>query len=217
MKPQTNLDCDYSSYLEYLQTYSVDILHREIYLYNYIDEDSTVTFIKNINFLNNISTDPILIYNQSMGGDMSLGLGIYDAIKSSVSQTIMITCGMTASMGTVIAQAPDIKLIYPSTVFLIHEGYISFEETETKTAVSNIKSAKWYLQKLYDIYYSSCKSGVYFKDKNEKQVKSFLRKTLERKSDWYLDADEIIKYGLADHILTSDINSVISNIENIKK
>jgi ATP-dependent protease ClpP protease subunit len=152
-----------------------------------------------------------------MGGDMSLGLGIYDAIKSSVSQTIMITCGMTASMGTVIAQAPDIRLIYPSTVFLIHEGYISFEETETKTAVSTIKSAKWYLQKLYDIYYSSCKSGKYFQSKTEKQVKSFLRKTLEKRSDWYLEADEVIKYGLADHILVSDLDSILKNINEAKK
>lgn len=197
-------ESDGSQRVEYLHSYSVDLDSREIYLYREIDEETAVSFIKNINLLNNISADPIIIWCSCPGGDMSSSFGIYDAIKLSASPTILVSCGQVSSMGTIIAQAATLRLVLPSTVFLIHEGYISLDESEAKTAIANVQSMRLYVGRLYDIYFSSCKNGPFFAGKTEKFVRSFLKKNIQKKSDWFIVTEEIVKYGLANGILGSE-------------
>lgn len=207
--------------LESLHEYSICVDNREIYLLgeDEVDPSTAAKFIKNLNHLNHISDEPITIYSFSRGGEMTYGLGIFDAIRLSDSPTIHISCGEVASMGTIIAQAANVRLIYPSTCFLIHEGSISLGDTEAKTAISSVQSLKLYVSRLYDIYFSSCKSGPFFKGRSEKFVRGYLKKNLQRKSDWYLLSEEIIKYGLADGILgennfehLSEIKDKLSNL-----
>mgnify|MGYP001571479430 CR=1 FL=1 len=208
-------DSTHSTTIDTIHQYSIDIDHREIYLYQEIDDSVAAAFIKNLNYLNHLNHDPITIYSLSIGGEMTYSLGIYDAIKLSVSPTIGISCGEVASMGTIIAQAPNIRLLFPSTTFLIHEGSINLGDTEAKTAISTMNSFKEFIRRLYNIYYSSCKNGVFFHGKTESYIRKFFKQNLQRKSDWYLLAEEVVKYGLADGILGDGKYNNLSAIRNI--
>lgn len=201
--------------LRLIHDHGIDILNREVYLAggsdDEIDFSSTLNFIKNVRYLDSISNLPITIFITSVGGDVNYGFAIYDTIKSLRSKTICVTTGIAASMGTILVQATDLRLITPHTVFLIHEGSICLDEMDAKTAGSTINSMKLSVKKFYEIYLSRCKNSQFFHGKSERQVKTVLKKQLMRTGDWYLEADDIIKHGFADTILNN-----ISELEKIK-
>jgi ATP-dependent protease ClpP protease subunit len=158
-------------------------------------------FLKNLHHLEGLSTEPITIWSGSLGGDVSYGFSIFDAIKHSKCDIVYIATGIAASMGTIIPQAAKTRLITPNTTYLIHEGYVTIEDTEPKAASSNMQSAKLSVRKFYDVYISRCKNGPFFKDKTDKWIKTYLKKQLMKHGDWNLEPDEIIDLGFADGIL----------------
>ena len=100
--------------------YSADELHRygllresrEIFLNSAlentdgdpgVDYRMATTFIKNLRLLELDSGDkPIIIHQNSIGGDWCDGMAIFDAIQHSICPIIVITHGIAASMGSII-------------------------------------------------------------------------------------------------------------------
>ena len=75
------------------------------------------TFIKNIRALEIKSDKPIIIHMQSVGGEWSDGMAIYDAISMCRCHVTMIAYGQAESMSSIIFQAADTRLITPNTYF----------------------------------------------------------------------------------------------------
>jgi ATP-dependent protease ClpP protease subunit len=213
--------------LHNIHDYNIDIENREIYLHSYFNEEedesgvdyrSAIIFEKNLRYLNLLSLDPILVHMHLPGGDWQDCLGIYDAIKSSKSKTIIVASAKVESSSTVLLQAADLRILTPNTNFLIHYGSISVDN-EHKAALSTVQWSEKESEKMIDIFTEKCMNSSISKEKNWKKMmaRKHIVSQLATKRDWILTADEAVRYGFADGILGTKKYPNIDYIKNLMK
>jgi ATP-dependent protease ClpP protease subunit len=206
-----------------IHEYGIDVENREIYLNSWIgnvEEDPGIDyrtsnqFIKNIRFLDNINNQPILIHLSSPGGEWTHGMAIYDMIINTLSPTIILVHGEVMSMGTIILQASDFRVMSPYSTFMIHYGY-SGVNCEHKASISNSKWCEKITKQMIDIYASRAINSTGFSGKKKvSDVSNALKTKLNQRGDWYLDAEETLRFGLIDGILGH--TSGYETIESLK-
>jgi ATP-dependent protease ClpP protease subunit len=213
--------------LHNIHDYNIDIDNREIYLHSYFNEEedesgvdyrSAIVFEKNLRYLNLLSLDPILIHMHLPGGDWQDCLGIYDAIKSSKSKTIIVASAKVESSSTVLLQAADLRILTPNTNFLVHYGSISVDN-EHKAALSMVQWSEKESEKMIDIFTEKCINSMISKEKNWKKMmaRKHIVSQLATKRDWILTAEEAVRYGFADGILGTKRYPNIDYIKNLMK
>jgi ATP-dependent Clp protease protease subunit len=149
--------------------------------------------IKNLHILETKEIGPISLLLNTPGGSWEDGIAVYDLLKSLKSEVTIIGMGKIWSMGSIIFQAGKKRVLLPNTTILIHDGtdgYIgdakSFENwAEDSKRVRNI---------MYNIYYDGMKK------KNPKITLKDIENMCAH--DKILNAEEAIKIGLADEIIT---------------
>jgi ATP-dependent Clp endopeptidase proteolytic subunit ClpP len=131
-----------------------------------------------------------VVFN-SPGGSVIHGLALYDFLEDIKTRYDVklktVARGMAASMGGILLQAGDSRVIGPNAHLLIHEvssfgvGKISEIEDELK-----------FMKKLQDrcVGILASKSSM-----SKRQIE-----TKWKKKDWWLDAEETVKLGFADVI-----------------
>ena len=191
------------------QDYCVDIHNRTIFLHAHITEsedDPGVDYrmssrlIKNLHLLKNLNEkDPITIHLQSIGGIWHEGMAIYDAIKLSSPHIKIIGHGSISSMGTVIMQAADERVIMPHAEFMVHYGEFSLEgnSVSAKTAIDWNERCN---NTMLDIYVDACYKSAGFKGYGRARIKKFLDRRMRMQQEWYLSGDEAVRYGFADEV-----------------
>jgi ATP-dependent protease ClpP protease subunit len=153
-------------------------------------------FIKAITHLNRISSKSIFVHMNNLGGDWFHGLSIYDAIRASPAHIYGILWGHAMSMGSLIAQACDSRIVAPNCTFMIHDGFEDLSGT-CKSVEEWAKYAKKWRQGMYKIYLSRMKAA---------KPHITIKKIEELCShDTIFTADEAVKQGLADWVLV-DLN-----------
>jgi ATP-dependent Clp protease, protease subunit len=164
-------------------------------------------FLINLRILEQSGAEPIIVHQQTVGGDWHSGISIYDAIKNSPCKFILVCHGICASMGSIIAQAPfnkGFRISMPNCEWLIHEGFCAVEGTY-KQAFSLYEFEKKILDKSYDILGEAAqKSGRYFINSKEGSAKKFIKKQLSSKEDWWMSPEEALDYGFIDGIFGSE-------------
>jgi ATP-dependent protease ClpP protease subunit len=80
-------------------------------------------FIKGMHALEVKNKKPITILMNNPGGDWYHGMAIYDAIKCSQCHCTIRVYGHAMSMGSIILQAADRRIMMPNSRFMIHYGY----------------------------------------------------------------------------------------------
>ena len=117
--------------------YGVHPDSRTIYLGGDIDFLSAEQAIKGMHLLKvkDASAEIEIILN-SPGGDIFDGFAIYDMIKSldKINVTISVL-GQAMSMGAIILQAADERVIHPNACIMIHDGYSAHEDYQRNTEV----------------------------------------------------------------------------------
>jgi ATP-dependent protease ClpP protease subunit len=222
-KAPANINNDSELYA--IHSYGLNVQHREIFLHSYISDSdvepgvdyrSAVTFEKNIRYLNQLSSDPILIHMHMPGGDWEDCLAIYDTIKLSKSKTIIVAYGKVQSSSSIIFQAAKTRILMPNVNILIHYGSISLDSEHSKAASSNVQWNERECEKMIDIFTDRCMQSNMAKEKNWKKMmaKKHIQSQLANKYDWILTAEEAVAYGFADGILGE---KKYPNIESIKK
>lgn len=88
-----------------------------------VDNVMAEYFIKGLSILERISDKPVFVIMNNPGGDWYHGMAIYDAIKYSKCYIEIKVYGHAMSMGSVILQAADSRIMMPSSRFMIHYGY----------------------------------------------------------------------------------------------
>ena len=188
---------------------------REIFLHGCLDdeEDSGIDcrvsnrFLKNLKILESINNQPITIHQYSIGGEWESGMMIYDAIQQSSASFIFICHGLAASMGSIIPQSiynKGIRLTMPNCYWLIHEGEQAMSGT-VKQFQSYYEFSRLSKSQMYAIYTEVChETGAHFEDMSMSKIKSFLRRKLESKEDWWLTAEEAVLYGFVDGIVGAE-------------
>jgi ATP-dependent protease ClpP protease subunit len=139
---------------------NIDTINRTIYMGSIkgemgdelgVDAFMAESLIKAMYLLETLNTDPITILMNNPGGDVFHGLAIYDAIKSSQSHCTIKVFGQAMSMGSIILQSADSRIMMPNSKFMIHYGYDT-QDNNTKTVFKWIDESKrigYFMENVY--------------------------------------------------------------------
>lgn len=132
---------------------------------------------------------PIKLLFFSPGGDLNVNNMLVDTIALSETKVIGINCGMAASAACFIYLSCHERLTLPNAQFLIHQGAGSFEGTYdiVVSAITNYQKEIENLGK-FVLSRTNIPENVFYEN--------FI-------TDWYINANEAIKYGLCSKIITS--------------
>jgi ATP-dependent Clp endopeptidase proteolytic subunit ClpP len=193
---------NHSDDIEKFHDYKIHIPSRTIYMGSeVVDIDSGESgcdaamaerFIKNMIILEGISSDPVTVIINNIGGDEYHGMAIYDAIKLSECEVTIKVFGHAMSMGSVILQAADHRIMTPNSRQMIHYGtwgQHDHAKTAQKIAEEGLKIDKWM-------------ENIYLERIKEKNPTFSLKKLTEMLDhDTFLTAEESVELGLADKVL----------------
>ena len=112
--------------------------------------------IKAMTHLNSISNKPIVIHMNNVGGNWFHGMSIYDIIRASQSHVYGVCWGHAMSMGSIIIQACDSRIVAPHCTFMIHDGFETLNGT-CKAVEAWAKYTTKLRKKMYEIYFSRMK------------------------------------------------------------
>lgn len=151
-------------------------------------------FHKNIKILEHISNDPIQIYMNTGGGSMDNGMAIYDTIKQSPCHITINVIGLGMSMGCVILQSADRRLLYPFARIMFHLGSGHSNGNHLYEAYNAVHD---------DIKMAKRIDKIIFEAIQTKHPKFTMKKYNElNNSGKFMSAEEAIAMGLADDIIS---------------
>jgi len=168
---------------------------RIIYIGENVYADTANKFIKQLAVLGN-TAQPITIMMNCLGGDYNHGMAIYDAILAIRQSGIHITIevfGSAMSMGSLILQAADVRLLSKNSVVMIHYGYTysGFDHTITNEKWADFqKKEKPTMEK---IYYDR------IREKHPKVTLTSVQRALE--FDTIFKGQSVVDEGLADGVI----------------
>lgn len=152
-----------------------------------LDKQSAQHAVKALHLLGTTPDKPISILLNSFGGCWFNGMAIYDAIKASPCHIDIVVVGAAMSMGSIILQAADTRIIYPNATVMVHDGYEGMSDVTPLTFQNWAEHSKKLRTSMYRI----------FAERSGKPV-SFWRKKCA--ADLILTAQEAKELGLVDSI-----------------
>jgi ATP-dependent Clp protease, protease subunit len=171
--------------------YSRLLKDRVIFMHTEVESNMASLIVAQLLFLEN--EDPkkdILMYVDSPGGHVTAGLAIYDTmqyVKPDVSTVVM---GMAASMGAVIAcgGADKKRFALPNAEIMIHQplGGVEGQASDIKIHAEHIIRTRTRLNTIIAHHSKQKLSKV----------------ELDTERDNYMTAEEALKYGLIDAIVS---------------
>ncbi|MBW8015708.1 MAG: ATP-dependent Clp protease proteolytic subunit [Planctomycetes bacterium] len=165
---------------------------RIIFLGGGVDDSTANLLIAQLLFLSNEdSKSDIHLYINSPGGAVTAGLAVYDTMKHLRCEVATYCVGQAASMGAVLfaGGSEGKRYILPNSRILLHQPLISGVMQGTATDLDiEAREILRLRERLYAIL--SENSG-----KSAKQIEKDCDRNL------WLEAEEAVKYGLADSIM----------------
>ena len=145
---------------------------------------------------------PIKIVFFSPGGDLEVNNCLVDTILLSKTKVIGINAGIAASSGCFIYLACHERYTFPTAEFLIHQGAGSFAGTYD-VVVAAIMNYQRQIEELGEFVLSrtSIPKDVFYENFS---------------TDWYLSAEEAVKYGVA-HKIVTDFDEVFNKNDKRSK
>ena len=166
--------------------------NRIIFLGDEIDSEVSNIIQAQLLYLQAIGDDDIVIYLNTPGGSVYDGLAIYDTMQIVKPEVQTVCTGMAASMGSIllVAGAKGKRKILPNGKVLIHQpwGGTIGTAADMTIEVEQINKAK---DRLYEILAKHTGQDV-------EKIKQ------DSQRDFWLDAEEALKYGCVDEIIKSN-------------
>ena len=179
----------------------INYKRRNIYINGGIEEEISKEVIRQIIEINAYDeeqriediyykADPISLFLTTNGGNVEEALAIYDTIKYSKTPVDIYVLGKCYSAGFVILGAGKHRFAYPNARFMTHElSYnVSYNKLTTHEDYTNE-----------------------FRENQKKVNKLILSDTnipseelkwhYEHKKDWFISAEEALKFGIIDKII----------------
>jgi ATP-dependent Clp protease protease subunit len=189
---------DYGIYIPkrmiYMSSVDVSTEHGE----SGVDSAMAEYMVKNLAILEGMNSEDITILMNNVGGDEYHGFAIYDAIQACKSQVTIKVYGHAMSMGSIILQAADHRIMAPTSRQMIHYGTApgSGSEQHSKTA------KKWQEESdKLDLWMENMYMAK-IREKHPDFNLGKLRRMLDH--DTFMTAKESIDFGLADSILDNE-------------
>jgi len=171
--------------------YSRLLKERIVFLGSTIDDNLSSLIIAQLLFLE--AEDPekdINLYINTPGGSVSSGLAIFDTMNFIKPNVSTICIGQAASMGAILLASGEKgkRFALPNSRVMIHQplGGIQGQASDIEIHAEEILKLKKLLNKILS-------------EKTNKNLK-----TIEKDTDrnFFLSAEESVKYGIIDKILT---------------
>ena len=174
--------------------FSLLLKDRIIFLNGVIDDNISDSVIAQLLYLNSVDSEKeISLYINSPGGSVSSGLAIYDTIRFIKAPVHTIAMGLAASMASLLLDSREKKTLLPHTKVMINQPLIpegiGGKETEISILAKDLSQTRKTIAKILSKH-----TG-----KSIKQIE----KDIE--NDRYMNAEEAIKYGIADTIIESEV------------
>jgi len=172
--------------------YSRLLKERVVFLVGPVTEVTANLIVAQLLFLESENPDKdIFFYINSPGGSVSAGLAIYDTMQFIKPDVSTLCVGQAASMGSLLLAAGDAGKRYalPNSRVMIHQPMGGFQGQATDIEI-HAKEILYLRQRLNEILAKH--SG--------KTVEVIARDT-ER--DFFMSAEDAVKYGIVDKVLTS--------------
>jgi ATP-dependent Clp protease protease subunit len=162
---------------------------RKIFLWGMVNDESAKHVVDRLLYLNNLSHDEITLVINSPGGYVTSGFSIYDTIKQIESPVATVCSGLAASMGSILLSAGDKgkRYIQKHARVMIHQP-----SGGAQGQASNIEIQAREIIKTKEI-------GARILADNCGQDFDKVMKDFDR--DYWMNADESLAYGIADHII----------------
>lgn len=167
--------------------------NRSVYLWGPVEDKSAKDIVNKMWLLDaDKPGKEIKFYINSPGGVVTSGMVIYDVMKMIKSPVTTICMGLAASMGSILLSGGEKgkRLIFPHGEVMIHQpslgGYFQGVSADLEIHAKQIQKTK--------------EIGATILSENCGQDFDKVLRDLER--DYWMDAQEAIKYGIVDKIAT---------------
>ena len=169
--------------------YSRLLKDRIVFLSGEIEDNMANLVVAQLLFLEMEDPDAdISLYINSPGGSVTAGMAIYDTMQYIKPQVRTVCVGMAASMGAFLLMAGEKgkRLALPNAEVMIHQPLGGAQGQATDVAIR----AEWLLKT---------------KTKMTKMMAEMTGQDLEKvkddvERDYFMDAEEALKYGIIDEI-----------------
>lgn len=186
-----------------------------------VDHLMAESFIKGLHVLESKNNSEITIIMNNPGGEWYHGMAIYDAIQNARCHCTIKVYGYAMSMGSIILQAADKRILMPNSRFMIHYGGTSFDEASLPLIEKWVneerrinydmeeiylkamlgkeeKEGHGYLAKVLSDVLESPKTFSKKAETKKEELRSVLKEMLN--FDTILTAEETVDLGFADEI-----------------
>ena len=174
--------------------YSRLLKERIIFLVGPVTEVTANLVVAQLLFLESENSDKdIYLYINSPGGSVSAGLAIYDTMQFIKPSVSTLCIGQAASMGALLLTAGEKgkRFCLPNSRVMIHQPMGGFQGQASDIEI-HAKEILYLKSKLNEIM-----------SKHTGQSVRVIEKDTDR--DNFHSADEAVKYGLVDAVLTSRV------------
>ncbi len=162
---------------------------RSILLSGEINKESADAFVKDLLVLENESSEPVKVFINSPGGDVDAGFAIFDMVRFVSCPVTMVGMGLVASAAALILLAvpAERRVGLPNSSYLIHQPL-----SQMKGNATEIEIHAKQLEKI------KAKINAIISEQTNRSVESV---SLDTDRDYWLDAEEAVKYGLISRIV----------------
>lgn len=167
---------------------------RKIFLWEQVDDQSSKSIVEQLAYLEAVHPGtPIHMYINCPGGMVTAGYAMYDMMQSISSPVYTYCIGFAASMGSVLLSGGEKghRYIYPTAEVMIHQpgigGRFSAKSIDIEIQARQIIKTK---EMTARILAENCGQTI------QKVMKDFDR-------DYWMDAEEAVKYGIVDQIMAA--------------
>ena len=172
--------------------YSRLLKDRIIFLGDEVDNNTANLIIAQLLFLEAEDPDKdISFYINSPGGSVTAGFAIYDTMNYIKPDVSTICVGMAASMGAFLlaAGAKGKRFALPNSEIMIHQplGGVQGQATDIAIHAKRIVEIKEQVNKIL----------------SERTGQTLKKISQDTERDNFMTAQEALKYGLIDHVVTS--------------
>ena len=161
--------------------HNIDVENRVLYMGSVdrtseyesgVDHLMAESFIKGLHVLESKNDNEITIIMNNPGGEWYHGMAIYDAIQNARCHCTIKVYGYAMSMGSIILQAADNRILMPNSRFMIHYGGTSFDDASLPLIEKWVNEERRINYDMEEIYLKA------MLDKEEKEGHGYLAKTL---------------------------------------
>lgn len=164
--------------------------NRQIFLWGAVEDDTAKDLVSKLLYLEAIKPgEEITFFINSPGGVISSGMAIIDTMHLISSPVRTVCMGLAASMGSLILSAgkKGSRYIFPNGKVMIHQPSVDFlygQASDLEIQAKQIIKTKEIVAAILA--------------KNCGKSKERIHKDLDR--DYWMDAEESIKYGIVDEM-----------------